>query len=252
MEKKAGRVVNVLAPIVTFFLLFLVWQVLVVVNNIPKWLLPAPVEIFKKMFTNFPEFWPHIWVTFRTIILGFICAVPIGLLLATLITTSPLLSASLSPYVIVLVTTPLVTLMPIMMLFMGYGFQVRLVAVIIQSFAIVNMNTCTGILNVPLLRHELMQSLGAIKLQSLRHVIYPTAAPDIFTGVRLSAIFATTACISAEYLGGNEGLGSQIVKYSQYIKTTESFACIFYVTIIGLIMFGMVSFLQKKIIFWKV
>jgi len=252
MKKRGSRVISFLAPIVTFFLLFLAWQVLVVVNNIPKWLLPAPLDIFQKMFTGFTEFWPHILVTFRTIILGFLCAVPIGLFLATLITTSPLLSAALSPYIIVLVTTPLVTLMPIMMLFMGYGFKVRLVAVIIQSFAIVNMNTCTGILNVPLLRHELMQSLGAAKLQSLRHVIYPTAAPDIFTGVRLSAIFATTACISAEYLGGNEGLGSQIVKYSQFIKTTESFACIFYVTVIGLIMYGMVSFLQKKVIFWKV
>ncbi len=252
MEKKRNRVVGILAPLVTFFLLFLVWQAIVVANNIPRWLLPAPLDIFSKMISGFPEFWPNIWVTFKTVVLGFLCAVPIGLLLATLITTSPLLSAALSPYVIVLVTTPLVTLMPIMMLFMGYGFQVRLVAVIIQSFAIVNMNTCTGILNVPIIRHELMQSLGASKLQSLRHVIYPTAAPDIFTGIRLSAIFATTACISAEYLGGNEGLGSQIIKYSQYIKTTESFACIFYVTIIGLIMFGVVSFLQKKVIFWKV
>ena len=252
MRQKGSRIIGVLAPIFMFFLLFLAWQIIVTVNNIPKWLLPAPLSIFQTMFTGFTEFWPHIRVTFQTILLGFLCAVPIGLVLATLITSSPLISAALSPYVIVLVTTPLVTLMPIMMLFMGYGFQVRLVAVIIQSFAIVNMNTCTGILNVPLLRHELMQSLGATKLQSLRHVVYPTAMPDIFTGIRLSAIFATTACISAEYLGGNEGLGSQIVKYSQYIKTTESFACIFYVTIIGLIMFGAVSFLQKKVIYWKV
>ena len=252
MKQKGSRIISFLAPIVAFLLLFLAWQMMVMVNNIPKWLLPSPLDIFQKMFTGFTEFWPHIIITFRTIILGFMCAVPIGLLLATVITTSPLISAALSPYVIVLVTTPLVTLMPIMMLFMGYGFKVRLVAVIIQSFAIVNMNTCTGILNVPLLRHELMQSLGATKLQSLRHVVYPTAAPDIFTGVRLSAIFATTACISAEYLGGNEGLGSQIVKYSQYLKTTESFACIFYVTIIGLIMFGMVSFLQRKVIFWNI
>jgi len=252
MENKKNRAASILAPIILFVAIFGLWQWIVVSKDIPKWLLPAPLEIFKTMAQGFTTFWPHIWVTFKTILLGFLCAVPIGLILATVITNSQLISAALSPYVIILVTTPLVTLMPIMMLFMGYGFKVRLVAVIIQSFAIVNMNTCTGILNVPVLRHELMQSLGANKFQTLRHAVYPTAAPDIFTGVRLSAIFATTACISAEYLGGNEGLGSQIVKYSQYIKTTESFACIFYVTIIGLIMYGLVSFLQKKVIFWKV
>ena len=48
-----------------------------------------------------------------------------------------------------------------------------------------------------------------------------------------------------------EGLGALIIKYSQYLKTTESFACIFYVTIIGLIMYGLVSFLQSKVIYWK-
>jgi NitT/TauT family transport system permease protein len=251
MDSKQNRTVSVLAPIVMFLLIFSVWQWVVVANNVPRWLFPAPVEIFQSMVNDFPEFWPHIQVTFETVFLGFLLSVPIGILLALLVTNSDSLNAALSPYVIILVTTPLVTLMPIMMLFMGYGFKVRLVAVVIQTFAIVNMNTCTGILNVPVMRHELMQSLGASKLQSLRHAVFPTAAPDIFTGIRLSTIFATTACISAEYLGGNEGLGSQIVKYSQYIKTTQSFACIFYVTIIGLIMYGLVSVLQRRIIFWK-
>jgi NitT/TauT family transport system permease protein len=252
MENKKDRIISLLAPIVMFLLIFAVWQWVVVAKDVPKWLLPAPLEIFRSMIKDFPDFWPHIRVSFQTVLLGFLLSVPIGILLALLVTNSQTLNAALSPYVIILVTTPLVTLMPIMMLFMGYGFKVRLVAVVIQTFAIVNMNTCTGILNVPILRHELMQSLGASKLQTLRHAVFPTAAPDIFTGIRLSAIFATTACISAEYLGGNEGLGSQIVKYSQYIKTTQSFACIFYVTIIGLVMYGLVSFLQRKVIFWKV
>ena len=252
MENKKNQTIGSLAPIVMFLLIFALWQWIVTANNVPKWLLPAPLEIFRSMIQDFSEFWPHIKVTFETVLLGFLLSIPIGLLVALLVTNSALINAALSPYVIILVTTPLVTLMPIMMLFMGYGFKVRLVAVVIQTFAIVNMNTCTGILNVPVIRHELMQSLGASKLQSLRHAVLPTAAPDIFTGIRLSAIFATTTCISAEYLGGNEGLGSQIIKYSQYIKTTQSFACIFYVTIIGLIMYGLVSFLQRKVIFWKV
>jgi NitT/TauT family transport system permease protein len=102
------------------------------------------------------------------------------------------------------------------------------------------------------MRQELMQSLGASRLQSYRRVILPTAASDIFTGVRLAGIFATTGCISAEYVGGNMGLGSQIIKYSQFLKTTESFACIFYVTIVGLMMYWLISFAQKKIISWKI
>ena len=251
MKKTKNAILSVLAPLVVFAALLGVWEYLCVKNEIPAWLLPAPSGIFASMIKNFGEFLPHFLVSFETVLLGFLFAVPLGILLATLITSSPTASAALSPYIIVLVTTPLIVLLPLLMLFLGYGLKVRVIGVILQAFAIVNMNTCTGILNVPVIRHELMQTVGASKWQSLRHVVYPTAVLDIFTGVRLSAIFATTACVSAEYVGGNEGLGALIIRYSQYLKTTESFACIFYVTIIGLFMYGLVTLLQKKVIFWK-
>lgn len=251
MKRTKRMLTGVIAPLITFLILFGLWEGAVWRYNVPKWLLPAPSTILDTMVTRFPDFWPHILVTFETVLIGFLIAVPVGILLATLITSSKVVAAALSPYVIFLVTTPLVTLLPILMLFLGFGQKVRIIGVVIQAFAIVNMNTCTGILNVPVIRHELMQSLGATKLQSLGNMIYPTAAVDIFTGIRLSAIFSTTACISAEYVAGNEGLGSQIIKYSQFLKTTESFACIFYVTIIGLFMYGLVSFLQSKVVYWK-
>lgn len=251
MKKFGKSILNVLLPVLVFAALFGFWQYMCVSHNIPKWMLPAPSDIFKCMITDFSTFAPHILITFETVLLGFLIAVPFGILLATLVTSSKVLSSALSPYIIVLVTTPLIVLLPLLMLFLGYGQRVRTIGVVIQAFAIVNMNTCTGILNVPIIRHELMQSMGASKLQSLRHVIYPTAAMDIFTGVRLSAIFATTAAVSAEYVGGNEGLGARIIYYSQFLKTTESFACIFFVTIIGLFMYGLVAFLQNRIIYWK-
>ena len=65
------------------------------------------------------------------------------------------MNAALSPYIIFLVTTPLITLVPLLMLFMGYGIEMRIVTVIIQSFAIVNMNAATGFINVPIIRTEL-------------------------------------------------------------------------------------------------
>ncbi|GAP39949.1 ABC transporter permease [Flexilinea flocculi] len=250
MTKK--RIESFIAPIIMFLLIFTGWEIIVRALKIPKWLLPMPSQIFKSMIVNFPAFWPHILVTIETVLLGFIIAVPIGILLASLITSFKVVNAALSPYVTFLVMVPLISLVPLLMLFMGYGMNVRVVTVIIQSFAVVNMNACTGFNNVPIMRQELMQSLGASRLQSYRRVILPTAASDIFTGVRLAGIFATTGCISAEYVGGNMGLGSQIIKYSQFLKTTESFACIFYVTIVGLMMYWLISFAQKKIISWKI
>jgi NitT/TauT family transport system permease protein len=246
------KIIGFISPVIMFLVLFGGWEALVRLLEIPKWLLPMPSAIFASMITNFPDFLPHILMTISTVLLGFIIAVPVGLILASIITSSKIVSNALSPYITFLVTTPLITLVPLLMLIMGYGMNVRVVTVIIQSFAVVNMNACTGFLNLPIMRVELMQSLGASRLQTYFKMVLPSAASDIFTGIRLSAIFATTACISAEYVGGNTGLGSQIIKYSQFLKTAESFACIFYVALIGLVLYGLISLVQKKIISWKI
>ncbi len=243
---------NFLAPVVMFIIVFTVWEIIVKEMQIPKWLLPAPSEIFKLMIINAPKYWPHIYTSFLTILSGFLIAVPIGIIIAALVTNFSIVNAALSPYVIFLVTTPLITLVPLLMLWIGFGVETRILTVVIQSFAIINMNSCTGFVNVPVIRKELMQTMGASRLQMFIHVIFPTALPDVFTGFRLATIFATTACISAEYVGGNKGLGSQIIKYSQFLKTADSFACIFYVAVIGIILYSLVGLIQNKIIRWKI
>lgn len=249
MTKK--KITSVIAPVCSFALLFLIWEIACTVNEVPKWFLPKPTEIFTSMVVDFAEFWPHILVTLEVVFVGFLITIPVGLLLATMITSFPTLNAALSPYVTFLVTTPMICLIPLLMLMLGYGLELRITTVVIQSFAIINMNACTGFNNVPTIRKELMQSMGASPAKTYFKMTLPSAASDIFTGVRLAGIMATTACISVEYNAGNTGLGSQIIKYSQYMKTAQSFACIFYVTIIGILLYLLVSFAQKKILSWK-
>ena len=238
------KVTSIVAPVVTFLLIFAIWEIACRVNEIPAWFLPMPSEIFRSMIVDFGEYWPHLLVTLQCVLTGFLIAIPVGLLLATLITSFPLLNAAMSPYITFLVTTPLVSLIPLLMLMMGYGMNMRITTVVIQSFAVINMNACTGFNNVPTLRRELMQSVGASRFQSYRMMILPSAATDIITG-------SNNQHESSNYNAGNTGLGSQIIKYSQYLQTTQSFACIFYVTVIGLIMYGLITLIQKKIVNWE-
>ncbi len=250
--KENSKAIGILAPVAMFVIIFSLWELLILVFKIPRWIFPGPIAIFKSMVTDFPSFWPHIWVSVKTIFIGFIFAVPLGILLAAFITNFKVLAAALDPFIIFLVVTPLITLVPLLMYFLGFGVEVRILAVIIQSFAIVNMNAATGFLNVELLKLELMQSLRANRSQTFLRVIFPSALPDVFTGMKLCGIFATTACISVEYVGGNEGLGSQIIRHTQYIATEKAFACIFFVAIIGIALYMMISLLEKSVIRWKI
>lgn len=249
---KREKLVGIIAPLVMFITLFALWEIILKVFEIPRWIIPGPIAIFKSMVVNFSDFWPHIWMSMITIFTGFAIAVPIGILLAALITNYKLINAALDPYIIFLVVTPLVTLVPLLMFFLGFGINVRIIAVIIQSFAIVNMNAATGFNNVERVRLELMQSLRANRIQAFSRVIFPSSLPDVFTGIKLCGIFATTACVSVEYVGGNEGLGSQIIKYTQFMGTEKAFACIFFVAIIGISLYSLISLAEKKIIKWSI
>lgn len=125
MKTVRQKILGVLAPVFVFALLFGFWQWICVANEIPKWLLPSPANIFVCMVENFSEFGTHFLISFITVLSGFLLAVPLGVLLATGITSSKTLSAALSPYIIVLVTTPLIIILPLLMLFLGYGIKVR-------------------------------------------------------------------------------------------------------------------------------
>ena len=88
--KKKSRISSVVAPVVSFLLIFFIWEMACVVNEIPAWFLPKPTEIFKSMVVDFKDFWPHILVTLEVVLIGFLIAIPVGLTIATLITSSPL------------------------------------------------------------------------------------------------------------------------------------------------------------------
>lgn len=243
---------SVLAPTITFFILFGIWQFATIGFDIPRWILPNPVSIIQTMFVSFGEFAPHIWITIATIICGFLVAVPIGILLAALITNFKIVDTTLSPFVILLVITPLITLVPLLMIWFGFGIEVKMLAVVIQSFPIVMMNSATGFNNVENIRIELMKSLSASRLQTFTMAILPSALPNVFTGIKLASIFATIAAVTSELIGGNIGIGSQIIKYSQYMQTEKAFACIFFTAIIGTTFYGLINLVERKIVRWKI
>lgn len=240
------------SPIIVFILIIVIWQMFISIFDIQRWILPEPLLVFREMIVNYSEFAPHIMITFRTILIGFFVAVPLGIIIAAIITNYRLLDAALSPYIVFLVTIPLIILVPILMVWVGVGHGVILIGVIIQAFPIINLNSATAFLNVDTMRIELMQSLGATRLQTFSRAILPSSLPQVFTGMRLAGIFATIAAISGEYVAGSVGLGSQIIRHSQWLRTEAAFGSIFFVAILGIILYLAITLLERFIIKWKI
>jgi NitT/TauT family transport system permease protein len=251
-KEKRDRLLGVAAPIVTFVLLLGVWEGLVVWLEVPQWQLPKPSGVLVTMVRDFDEFRPHILRSYSTIIIAFACATVLGIALAAILRNFKLLGVALTPYINMLCTTPVITLVPLLLLMFGFGQWVIILAVMLQAFPILNMNAITGFMNVDAIKLELMDSLRATRVQTFRHCILPASLPHVFTGMKLSGIFATTACISSEFTGGSRGLGARIIAYTQFMKMDKAFACIFFVAVIGLFLYLLSSYLEAKIIKWKI
>ena len=250
---KKRKIIDALCSIGVMLALLAIWQGVVVAFDIPAYTLPTPTRVMKAFITKFSStLLPNILMTAKVILIGFVIGAPIGIILATLMSQISVLNKALSPYIIIIVCTPLISLVPLMMLSLGYGSNVRVIAVVLQVFPIVMMNTFTGMNNVETIKLELMKSMGASKLSTIFNVIIFDSLPQIFNGLRLGTILATITAISTEVVSGNEGLGNALMVAKGLLKMDLVLATVLCCAMIGIIFYSLIMMIERKVIKWKI
>ncbi|MBP1737553.1 MAG: transporter permease [Oscillospiraceae bacterium] len=247
LAKTADALALVLPSVVLIVFLIGFWQVQCTVKQIPAWMLAKPSDIGVALISGFSETLPYLISTYSNILVGFLLAVVIGLALAILLTNVPLLAMAVTPMMVTLACVPMVTLVPLLLVLAGTGSTPKIVTIVVQCFAMVNMNACVGFMNVNPQRLELMQSMKATRYQQFRYCILRDAMPDIFTGIKLASILAMITGVSSEMSGGSGGLGNRISYLVGYSRTSEAFSCILYVAVLGLALYFAISLLEKKL-----
>lgn len=251
-KRKIDNVLKILTPIVFVLLFLAAWELAIIINNIPNWVVAKPTQIISAIFNQFgTKIWPDMWVTIKTILIAYPIGGILGILCAGLFTNSEFAAKGISPFITVLVCTPMMTLVPLLTIAFGFGLVPRIIVIIIQTLAITNMNCCVGFLNVPTERKELMQSLKANRVVTFLKMTIPSSVSSIFTGLRLGFIVCMTTCIGAEFAGGNEGLGAAIIFHTQYIRLPLAFACIIMVAVVGIIGYGLITLLENVLVKWQ-
>lgn len=250
--KKSNKAANIvyaaLPAIILIVLIIAIWEGVCVANNIPTWQLPKPSDIGSALVAGAKDTAPYLLSTYVDILVGFVLAVVIGIAFALLISNVPVLADALTPLVMILCCVPMVTLVPLLLVSMGTGPGPKILTIIIQCFPIVNMNACVGFANADPSRVELMQSMKATKFELYRYCIFPDALPTIFTGIKLSSVLAMISGVAAELCGGEGGLGNHISYLLGVNRTPEALANLLYVMILGLVLYGVITLLEKKLV----
>jgi NitT/TauT family transport system permease protein len=219
--------------------------------RIPSYVFPAPSEIALALVVSFPNLVPHILVTLQELATGYLIGALIGIILAAVITQFPFIEKIITPYILLLVTTPMVALVPLLILKFGFGQTPRIIAIALASGPMVMINSSTGFRRTDAAKIALARSYGATTLQIFQKVRFPLALPMIIVGLMVGGIFGLTTCVGAEMVGGGMGLGTRLTYYSSLARMAPFFAVIIIVAIIGISLYVLFYFIGKKWASWE-
>jgi len=216
--------------------------------KIPKYVLPSPFAALRYIFVNLNVMLPHIWKSVLQFLIGFPLGALIGVTFALIFTVNKVLNKAVSPYLMIIICTPQLVMVPLLKMWMGFGVMVCVVAGALSCFGIIMMNTMAGVSMVPVERIELMQSFKANKWQTFYKVIIPSSLPSVFTGLKLGCIFSLTGIIGAEMIGDLRGMGAMIVIATDLYSMEEMFAYIFLLMFFAYIFYSGICAFESRLV----
>ena len=219
--------------------------------NVPQYVMPAPSLIVAALFTEFPLILPHLGHTLVELFSGFGIGALTGLILAAVITQFPFAEKIITPYILVLVTTPMLALVPLLILRFGFGYTPRIIVVALAAGPMVMINAATGFRRVDRGKLALARSYGASTLQMFWKIRAPMALPMILVGLMIGAIFGLLTAVGAEMVGGGFGLGNRLTSYSSMIQMPQFFAVVLILSILGILIYVLFYFIGKKWASWE-
>ncbi len=226
-------------------------EVLLRVFHVPQYILPTPSLIAWALVHDFRFIFPHMLVTLTELLSGFAIGGSIGFVLAAVITQFPFVEKVITPYILMLVTTPMLALVPLLILRFGFGMEPRIIAVSLAVGPMVMINAATGFRRTDLAKIALARGFGASTIQIFMKIRIPMAMPMIIVGLMVGSIFGLLTAVGAEMVGGAEGLGNRLAYYSSLIRMPQFFAVIVLLALIGISIYVFFYWVGKKWASWE-
>jgi NitT/TauT family transport system permease protein len=220
----------------------------------PTYVFPKPIDVVRVLWNEFPSvFAHHLWVTMYEFLIGYAIGASVGLVLAALITQKPFAEKVIAPYILIMVTTPMIALVPFLRLKMGFGSWPLIIAVALASGPMVMLNSATGFRRTDLAKIALARSYGASTLQIFRKIRFPLALPMIIVGFMVGSIFGVLTAVGGEMVAPSEagGLGERLIYYSSLARMDEFGAVIAIVAALGVGIYVLFYFVGKRWASWE-
>ena len=227
------------------------WQLIGPLNPI---ILSYPSEILASAYSLiFVEnlLLPALAVTFQALAVGLVIASVGGILLGFLMARVEVAEVILRPYVFALYATPRIALVPLLVLWFGIDFEMRVVVVVLSALFPIAINAYQGARFIDPDYDETAASFVASRYQTLRTVVIPATLPFVFAGLRIGLIRGLVGVIVAEMTASVTGTGRLLIQLGQFFQTGRLLVPSIVLGIIGILLIWLIDLLQKRVAPWS-
>lgn len=237
-------------PVIILLVFIALWEIWVQFGNIPKWQLPAPSAIAQELVASWGLLLHHTYITLQEVVAGFLLALVSGLLLATAIVRSKIMERAILPILVSSQTIPIITIAPLLLIWVGYGLASKIIVVALISFYPIAVNTIDGLKAINADMVAMMKSLGASRWQIFTKLQVPTSLPYMFSGIKVGISISVIGAVIGEWVGASGGLG-YLITYSQPLfLTSRVFAAIFVLSVMGVGLFALAGLVARLMLPW--
>lgn len=240
--------------LVLLIVLLCLWEAAVATGMITSIMIPRPSAIggaIVELYVTKGTIYKHFFITLTEAVVGFCIGAGIAVSLAVCSSLSDVFKRYVIPYAVVLNVTPGIALTPVVIAWFGYGMGSKMALAAILCFFPIFVNTLTGLVQIDEDREELFKSLGANNTQIFTKMRVPAALPLMFAGLKIGLTTALIGAVVAEFAQATDGVGVLMSRFSFQLNMAASIATLLSMTVIGLLLFYTMEFLDDRIVFWR-
>ena len=228
------------------------WQLLVVVFEVPKVLLPPPSLIAQSIASHWPTLWgDFVQTVLKAVLIGWALGSGLGFAVAVAIDRMPFLQRGLLPLANLTSTIPLVAVAPIAVMWFGFEWPSKAAVVVLMTFFPMLVSTLAGLKASGKLERELMFSYAASYSRTLLALRLPAALPFMFGALKVNATLALIGAIVAEFFGSpTQGLGFRISTEASRMNMPLVWGAIVVAAVTGSVAYAVLVQIERRAAFW--
>lgn len=231
-----------------FVALVAVWEAIVILADLPHFILPGPVRVAEAMWRSRALIAEHAAITLTEVLIGLAIGAFLGAATAIQLAISPRLRSILQPILVFSQAVPVFALAPILTLWLGYGLWSKVFMAVLIIYFPVTSAFFDGLMRTPQGFLDMAKVMGASRGAVMRHIRIPAALPALGIGLRLGAVYAPIGAVIGEWVGSSNGLGYLMLLANGRAKTDLMFAAVIVLGALSVSLYVTIDFAARRLV----